>query len=117
MPRNVASRSRTRPTSRESATVKARPTAGGRNPRLSDETPFSAVIERAREMGLMTEGTQQVGARLPTKLLDQAKKQTGISSTTDLLAFALANVAVEDNFAKAFIAARGKLDPDLDIGF
>ena len=76
-----------------------------------------AVIERAQNMGLMTADTQQVGARLPVKLLEQAKKRTGIGSTTDLLAFALANVAVEDDFATAFVAARGALDPDLDIGF
>ena len=77
----------------------------------------SAVIERARGMGLLTAGTQQVGARLPTRLLQQAKRRTGIESMTDLLAFALANVAIEDDFATAFVSARGKLDPDLDIGF
>ena len=76
-----------------------------------------AVLRRATDMGLMGTEVHQVGARLPTKLLEQAKKRTGIVSTTDLMAFALANVAVEDDFAKAFVAARGKIDPDLDIGF
>lgn len=83
----------------------------------ASQTPVLAVIERAQEMGLMTTNTQQVGARLPMKLLEQAKKRTGINSTTDLLTFALANVALDDNFAEAFVAARGKLDPDLDVGF
>ena len=88
-----------------------------RTSRPPSDASISAVIERAREMGLMASGTKQVGARLPTKLLEQARRRTGITSTSDLLSFALANVAVEDNFANAFIAARGKLDPSLDIGF
>ena len=75
-----------------------------------------AIIQRAEGMGLLTAATQQVGARLPTRLLEQARRRTGIQSTTDLLAFALANVAVEDDFAAAFVAARGKLDPDLEVG-
>lgn len=75
------------------------------------------VMGRAVDMGLITKEVHQVGARLPTKLLEQAKRRTGIGSTTDLIAFALASVAVEDNFGKAFAQARGKLDPDLDIGF
>lgn len=79
--------------------------------------PVFAVLERAVDMGLMNANTQQIGARLPMKLLEQAKKRTGLKSTTDLLAFALANVAVEDHFAPAFVAARGKLAPDLDVGF
>jgi hypothetical protein len=77
----------------------------------------TAVLGRATDMGLIGAELQQVGARLPKQLLIQAKKRTGIDSTTDLIEFALANVAVEDNFPQAFIAARGKLDPDRDIGF
>lgn len=80
-------------------------------------TLVSAVIGRAAEMGLLTENTHSVGARLPAELLEQAKRRTGIASTTDLLSFALANVAIDDDFAKAFAAARGRLDPETDIGF
>jgi hypothetical protein len=75
------------------------------------------VMQRAAEMGLLGTETHQIGARLPAKLVEQAKRRTGIASTTDLLAFALANVAVEDDFAKVFAKARGTLDPELDIGF
>lgn len=75
------------------------------------------MFARAEEMGLISAGTQQVGARLPRLLLEQAKKRTGIVSTTEVLAFALASVALQDDFADAFVAARGTLDRDLDIGF
>ncbi|WP_246102142.1 hypothetical protein [Methylobacterium terricola] len=68
-------------------------------------------------MVLLDAETRQVGARLPFKLIEQARRRTGIGSTTDLLAFALASIAVEDDFATVLAQARGTLDPDLDIGF
>jgi hypothetical protein len=46
-----------------------------------------------------------VTARLPKGLLERARERTGIASTTDLLVFALANVALDDGFANAFVAA------------
>lgn len=70
-----------------------------------------------RQTGLDQGELQQVGARLPASLVRQAKKRTGLSSNTDLLTVALANLAVEDTFADAFEAAYGKIDPELDIGF
>ncbi|BCM84058.1 hypothetical protein [Methylobacterium indicum] len=80
------------------------------------ERMIPAIMDRAAEMGLLNAETHQVGARLPVRLLEQAKRRTGIGSTNDLLAFALANVAVDDDFAAVFARARGTLDPDLDIG-
>ena len=49
--------------------------------------------------------------------LEKAKAKTGIDSDTDLIEFALANVALEDNFAATFKAVKGKVDPDLKLGF
>ncbi len=88
-----------------------------RNAVSGSEPVQMAVLRRATDMGLMGTEIYQVGVRIPKKLLAQAKKRTGIASTTELLKFALANVAVEDNFAKAFSAARGRIAPDLVIGF
>jgi hypothetical protein len=34
-----------------------------------------------------------------------------------LIEFALATVALEDNFAEIFRASRGKVDPQLKLGF
>jgi len=50
-------------------------------------------------------------------LVRQAKRQTGIETDTDLIEFALATVALEDNFAEAFKEARGRVDPELKLGF
>jgi hypothetical protein len=50
-------------------------------------------------------------------LVRQAKRQTGIQTDTDLIEFALATVALEDRFAEVFKEARGKIDPELKLGF
>ena len=50
-------------------------------------------------------------------LIKQAKRQTGIESDTDLIEFALATVALVDNFAETFKRSRGKVDPELKLGF
>ncbi len=77
----------------------------------------TAVLRRADDLGLLDTELRRVTARLPKGLLERAMECTGIASTTDLLVFALANVALDDGFANAFVAARGRIDPGLDIGF
>jgi hypothetical protein len=54
---------------------------------------------------------------LSLELVKQAKRQTGIATDTDLIEFALASVALEDNFAESFKESRGKIDPELKLGF
>ena len=85
------------------------------------DAALAPVIESLRahvvRTGLNRGERQQVVARLPTGLVQQAKKRTGLESNTDLLTVALANLVVEDAFADAFEHAHGQLDPELDIGF
>ena len=50
-------------------------------------------------------------------LVEQAKARTGIETDTDLIAFALASIALEDKFAESFKAVRGKVESDLKLGF
>lgn len=49
--------------------------------------------------------------------VEQAKKRTGIQADATLIAFALVNVALEDDSAEAFKDARGKVDASLKLGF
>jgi hypothetical protein len=42
------------------------------------------------------------------ELVRQAERQTGIETDTDLIEFALATVALLDNFAEAFEESRDK---------
>jgi hypothetical protein len=78
---------------------------------------FEAVMQAAEQSGLLSEKSGRIGGRVSPALIKQAKRQTGIASDTDLIEFALATVALEDNFAEAFKGSRGKVDPELKLGF
>jgi hypothetical protein len=78
---------------------------------------FEAVMQAAEQSGLLGEKSGRIGGRVSSALVRQAKRQTGIETDTDLIEFALATVALEDNFAQVFREARGKVDPELKLGF
>jgi hypothetical protein len=82
-----------------------------------EEVKFEAVMRAAEQSGLLTEKSGRMGVRVSPALVAQAKRRTGIATDTDLVAFALATVALEDNFAEAFKASRGKVDPKVKLGF
>lgn len=81
------------------------------------ETRVEAVMAAAERSGLLDEKSGRIGGRISPALVKQAKAQTGIETDTDLIEFALANVALEDKFAESFKAVRGTVDPDLKLGF
>jgi hypothetical protein len=78
---------------------------------------FDAVMQAAEQSGLLNEKSGRIGGRVSPALVRQAKRQTGIETDTDLIEFALATVALEDNFAETFKESRGKVDPELKLGF
>lgn len=78
---------------------------------------FEAVMQAAEQSGLLDEKTGRIGGRVSPALVEQAKRQTGIETDTDLIEFALASVALDDNFAEAFKGARGKIEPTVKLGF
>ena len=78
---------------------------------------FEAVMRAAEKSGLLNEKSGRIGGRVSPALVRQAKRQTGIETDTDLIEFALATVALEDNFADVFKESRGKVDPKLKLGF
>jgi hypothetical protein len=78
---------------------------------------FRAVMKAAKESGLLGEKSTRIGGRTSAQLIAQAKQQTGIEADTDLIEFALASVALKDDFAKTFRETRGKVDPTLKLGF
>ena len=90
-----------------------RPTADADGRRVR----IQAVMTAAERSGLLKEKTGRVASRVSAALVAQAKKWTGIQTDTDLIAFALANVALEDNFAETFKKVRGTVDADLKLGF
>jgi hypothetical protein len=78
---------------------------------------FETVMLAAKRSGLLKGKNGRIAGRVSPALVAQAKKHTGIKADTDLLEFALANVALEDNFAETFKSARGKIDTRLKLGF
>jgi hypothetical protein len=78
---------------------------------------FEAVMQAAEQSGLLREKSGRIGGRVSQALVQQAKRQTGIETDTDLIEFALASVALEDNFAEVFKDSRGKVDPELKLSF
>jgi len=78
---------------------------------------FEAVMKAAERSGLLKEKSGRIGVRISPALVDQAKRQTGISADSDLIAFALASVALEDNFSAVFKEARGKIGKGVKLGF
>jgi hypothetical protein len=78
---------------------------------------FEAVMRAAETSGPLNEKGSRIGGRVSPALVRQAKRQTGIETDTDLIEFALATVALEDNFAGAFKESRCTVDPTLKLGF
>lgn len=78
---------------------------------------FDAVMAAADRSGLLAGKGGRIGGRISPALIAKAKAQTGIETDTDLIEFALANIAVEDRFAETFKAVRGAVDADLHLEF
>jgi hypothetical protein len=78
---------------------------------------FEAVMQAAERSGLLREKSSRIAGRVSPALVRQAKKRTGIAGDTDLIAFALASMALEDRFAEAFKRSRSKVPADLKLGF
>lgn len=86
--------------------------AGVRGSKLRD------VMVIAEQEGLLRgERTQVVRGRMPEALVARAKKRTGINSDTELIELALANIAVEDNYADWLFSRRGAVSREADLDF
>lgn len=97
-------------------TLQSKPATRGAKP-SNRRQRFEAVIRAAERSGLLSKKSGRIGGRVSPALVKQAKRQTGIETDTDLIEFALATIALEDNFAETFKRSRGKVDPELKLGF
>jgi hypothetical protein len=92
--------------------------ADGLEPWPVDPSPrIEAVIRAATDSGLLGEKTARIGIRVSPALVEQAKRATGIEGNTELIEFALANIALVDDFARVFKEVEGTVDPSLDLGY
>ena len=75
------------------------------------------VIDTARRLGLLGGENGRIGGRVRQGLVAAAKEKSGIASDTDLLEYALAKVALEDDFGAKLVARAGRIPKDLDLEF
>lgn len=74
-----------------------------------------AVMDHAEKQGFLETKESRITARLSRKMVDAAKLKTGIKSDSELVKYAIAQIATEDPFKKAFRELEGTVDPDLDL--
>jgi hypothetical protein len=86
--------------------------------RVRGSLKLNDVMVIAEQEGLLRgERTEMVRGRMPEALVARAKKRTGITSNTDLIEVALANIAVGDDYADWLLSRRGSVNPEADLEF
>ena len=82
-----------------------------RNPRRR------AILEAAKEAGLLAGANRPIAGQIHEPLIKAARARSGIRSDTKLLEYALAHVALEDDFGQKLLAQRGRVPKDIDLEF
>ena len=78
----------------------------------------ASVLEEARRAGLLEgDKTEHVSFRAPPALVEAAKREAGINSTSELGVLALAMLARPDPVAAFFRRTEGRLGPDHDLEY
>jgi hypothetical protein len=76
-----------------------------------------AVVDTARQLGLLDGESSRIGGRIRRELVEAAKAKSGIASDTELLEYAIAKVALEDDFGTKLVRRKGRIAKDLDLEF
>jgi hypothetical protein len=103
--------------------AKTKQQAHARDAGLSGRAPVlvslhASVLEEARRAGLLEgEKTEHVSFRAPPALVEAAKRDAGVSSTSTLGVLALAMLARPDPVAAFFRRTEGRLGPDHDLEY
>ena len=106
--------------SKSSSTVASEPKVSGQARRRSAAVTLAhtAVLEEARRAGLLDgDKTEHVSFRAPPALVEAAKREAGVSSTSELGVLALAMLARPDPVAAVFRRTEGRLGPDHDLEY
>lgn len=75
------------------------------------------MIRVAKSTGLLKDKDSRITGRVSADLVKEAKARTGIESDTDLIEYALANVAIEDGFVEAFQSTKATVPREIDLEF
>lgn len=88
-----------------------------RSARRKENQRREVVLETAKSAGLLAGANGRIAARIRKHLVNAAKARSGIKSDTELLEYALARVALEDDFGRKLIARQGRVPRDVDLEF
>lgn len=75
------------------------------------------ILKAARTSGLLGEKDGRIAGRIPKALVKAAKERSGIQSDSELIEYALATVAMEDDFGRKLLAREGSIPQDIDLEF
>jgi hypothetical protein len=92
-------------------------TANRRRVRAQGNPRRNAVLESVKKAGLLEGARARIAGRIRKQLVRAAKTRSGIKSDTDLLEYALARVALEDDFGQKLIAREGRVPQDIQLEF
>ncbi len=96
----------------QSSRLPNRPKQAVRSRKLVD------ALSIAEQQGLLSGGkTLTLRGRMPSLLVEQAKRKTGIQSDSKLIEAALANIVVEDEYADWLLAQKGTVSKELNLEF
>lgn len=88
-----------------------------RNVSTSASPRRRAVMDAVRKIGLLDGESSRIGGRIRRDLIAAAKIKSGIESDTELLEYALARVALEDDFGAKLVRRKGQIPQDIDLEF
>lgn len=75
------------------------------------------VLEQARAVGLLGAAKNtRLSGRVPSELIEAAKKRAHVSSDTELLELALSRLALEDDFGARLVRRKGSISAGIDLG-
>ena len=77
------------------------------------------VLEFAHTEGLIPEAEKdaKMSVRVHRRLIDAAKQRSGLTSDSALVEYALAKVAIEDDFGQLLSDLRGSVSRDIELEF
>ena len=74
------------------------------------------VLEQARAEGLIGQVKDaRLAARVPARLLKEAKRRAHVSSDTELLEIALSRLVLEDDFGARLVRRKGVIAAEIDL--
>lgn len=75
------------------------------------------VLDQARAVGLLGAAKNtRLSGRVPSELIEAAKKRAHVTSDTELLELALSRLALEDDFGIRLVGRKGNIPADIELG-